>query len=108
MDDILKKIYNIKPKHLNLYLFSKAKSNMDYEIFSTKIVDLDMLSELKTVIHSQIHDYITNDETENPIDYNPLINDKNIAQKIECSELHRLPDFIDRKRSNIIYQNNTG
>lgn len=108
MDDILKKIYNIKPKHLNLYLFSKAKSNMDYEIFSTKIADLDMLSELKTVIHSQIHDYITNDETENPIDYNPLINDKNIAQKIECSELHRLSDFIDDiERDPILYTKTT-
>ena len=43
MNDILEKVYNIKPKHVNLYLFSKAKSKMKYEVFSTKITDLEML-----------------------------------------------------------------
>ena len=104
MNDILKKVNNMKPKYLNLYLFSKAKSKMEYEVFSTKSTDLEMLSDLKTAIHSQIHDYIVNEETENPIDYNPLINDKNIVQKIECSELHKLSEFVeDIERDPILY-----
>lgn len=104
MNNILEKVYNIKPKHVNLYLFSKAKSKIDYEVFSTKITDLEMLSELKTNIHNQIHDYITNEETEDPIDYNPLINGKHIVQKIECDELQRLSEFIeDIERDPILY-----
>lgn len=104
MNKILEKIYNIKPKHVNLYLFSKAKGKIEYEIFSTKITDLEMLSEFKTAIHTQIHDYITNEETEDPIDYNPLINDKYIVQKIECDELSRLSKFIDDiERDPIVY-----
>ena len=108
MNDILEKVYNIKPKHVNLYLFSKAKSKMKYEVFSTKITDLEMLSDLKTVIHSQIHNYISKEETEDPIDYNPLINDKDIVQKIECNELHRLSEFIeDIERDPILYTKTT-
>lgn len=108
MNDILKKIHNMKEKQLNLYLFSKAKNKRDYEVFSTKITDLEMLSDIKTFIHNQIHDYIINEETETPMNYNPLINNKNIVQKIECSELHRLTEFIeDIERDPILYTKTT-
>lgn len=107
MDNLLKKIWKMKPEYLNLYLFSKSKKKDDFEVFSTKISDLEMLQDIKTMIHEQINDYITNDETDEPIDYNPLINDKNIAQKIELKELRLLPKFIEEINRDPILYNRT-
>ena len=104
MNNILENIYKIKPKHINLYFFSKSKNRNEYNVFSTNIGNLDIVSEIKNAIHNQIHNYLVDDETENPIDYNPIIEDKNIVQKIECNEINLLPQFIeDLEREPVLY-----
>ena len=94
MNKLLEKIYNINTKYVHLYFISKSDKKETFEVFSTK-PDTDILSDIKADIHSQINDYISNDYNE-PIDYDPIFEDKTIVQRIDCEELTLLPKFINK------------
>ena len=105
MQEILKKIHNVGISNINIYLFSKSRDKNDFEVFSTITDDNIINEDIKSILETQIRNYIS-DMNHEILDYNPVFEDKNIVQRIQCKYLGLLPKFIDKIRlDNVVYSN---
>lgn len=95
MQELLKKIYQSEINNFNLYLFSKPRNKEKFEVFSTIIDEDNVKIDMKKILENQIRNYVSNENYE-IYEYNPILEDKTIVQKINCNELEYLPKFINK------------
>lgn len=95
MNELLKKINESDINNINLYLFSKPRNKEKFYVYSTIIDEDNVRNDMKQILKKQILNKVT-DENFELIEYNPMLEDKTIVQRINCNELEFLPKFIEK------------